>query len=298
MHEPRSDWLSLAKAPREIPPSTRFALRFRTLLFTMANAAACIALPFLFVIARSEVVDWSHFRSELQVADGTVTHVEETSMSEGGGRSASNQRRIRRYDYEFDQEGRRLTGVSFSETARLVPGVACVVEFAPGEPERSRIRGMRSREFSLDSLFGLFVPAMALALLIGSQVQAARVLRLLESGRPETGRVIEMKAFGRKRRGRTRSFRATVEFSLAAGAAQRVKLVTQKEAVFRDERGVRLLYDADRPELARVFDDLPIKVTLDGRGRIAALPWSRVAHALWLPCATLAGCIVLVYALC
>ncbi len=298
MHEPRSDWLALASTPREIPLSTRLGMRFLSLLFQMSCLVACLSLACLFFIAKSDVLDRFHFDGELTVEHGSVSSVGPTGFSEGGGRHDRYRHSIQRFDYTFEHDGESFTGVSYSSTSKLAEGAACVVEFVAGEPRRSRIRGLRSAEFGSATLFGLLAPATAFALFVWSQISAARALHLLEVGRPVTGRVIEMKAFGRKRRGRTRSFRATVEFSLAAGAAQRVKLVTQKEAVFRDERGVRLLYDADRPKLARVFDDLPIKVTLDGRGRIAAMPWSRVAHALWLPCATLAGCIVLVYALC
>jgi hypothetical protein len=284
---PSPDWPSLAGAPRAIPFSTRLGLRVLSLYLQMSCFVACVALVFLGAITQSDVFDSLRFRGALEHASGTVTQVRPSGFSEGGSRHGGDGRPILRFEFEFDSGGQRWNGRSYSSTVRVLRGSACEVEFVPGDPLHARIRGMRSAVFGSDVLFGLVTPLLALVFLVWSQVDATRLLRLIENGSEATGRLVELVPIrGRRRR---MTHRAILEYSPASDGPRLARLATRRPKVFQDERGVRLVYDPREPERVRALDDLGVQLGPDELGRIRPLSSWKLALGLCLPALTLAG---------
>lgn len=288
MTNPRSDWPKLASAPRHVPLSTTLGLRCAEPLAQAGWFVLLFALiPLWGVLSRADLAGLWRFRGELESAPARVTGVEETGSKEGS-RKGRGGTPILRLEYEFERAGERFHGVSFGAVPRPALGSAREVEFPAGRPERSRIRGLRSDVFGPEASLMLLFVAAGGALLVAGAVAGARTLRLVESGRSATGRKLSIEPLRKSGKGKRR-YRAVFEYEIDGGRTQRVESTATRPQAYEDPRGLRVLYDARRPERARVLDDFALVPSFDALGRVQPLPAGRFALALLLPSLTLAG---------
>lgn len=75
----------------------------------------------------------------------------------------------------------------------------------------------------------------------------------------------------------------SVEFESEPGRSTLVHFDTSHPERFRVGRRVHLLFEAREPERASVVEDFSLELPLDGRGRIAAVSFSRLARYTALP---------------
>lgn len=289
MTQSRPDWPRLAPAPREIPLGARLGIRIGDALAQAGFAFLLFGLvPMVLFFGRSDIAGLWRYRGELETTTGRVTAVERTRASEGGGKHRKGTP-IQRVEFEFERAGERLSGVSYGAVRPPELGAAVPVEMPAGEPGFARIRGMRSELFGAETLFVLLFPAIGLIVLAQSQRQASKQLALARGGRSTLGRTVEIeRKRGRKRK---RGWNVAYEFE-AEGSAVRGEDTTQREPVYQDPRGLRILYDPRDPSRHWVVDDASIPLVVDALGRIQSPPVPKLALRFVLPALlvlTLAG---------
>lgn len=288
MIEPRSDWPTLASAPRPLPWSTSLGLRFGLKLSRASVFILLFALiPIWIVLSNADIAQLWRFRGPREQATAVITNVEHTGVTEGGSRHRKG-RPIERVDFHFEYAGAAHDGISYGAVQAPKPGATCEVEFPAGHPEWARVCGMRADLYGPQSLLILVLVAIAAGLFVRGLFVARRVVRLVEWGRSATGKVLELTAT-HVRVNRARRFRVKYEFALHDGRMQSVDSTTLHPERYEDPRGLRILFDPHEPRDARVVDDLPIPVSFDARGRVLAQPLGRMLSLLAPPVLVIVG---------
>ncbi len=281
----RSDWPKLAPAPRELPLSYSIGALLGEPLMQAGLLLLLMALvPLWGVLPHTDVASLWRYDGELELATARITHVEPTSATEGGGKHRRGTP-VQRIDFEFEREGAMLSGTSYGPVAPPEVGARVEVEFPLAKPQFARIRGLRSDLFGPAALMSLLFPLMGFVLCLLALVRALRVLGLAAKGRSALACTQELK-FLRTRKRRD-YHRATYSF-VVDGAEIHGKKDTTAKALYEDERGLRVLHDAQRPQRHELVDELPVPPQFDALGRVQSLPRRKLAKVLILP--TLVSC--------
>ncbi len=113
---------------------------------------------------------------------GRLVGVVKTNFSEGGGEDSPGTP-IYRCDFTFRlTDGREFKGRSFTLGHRYTAPANVTIEYYPGDPTISRIRGTRIAPFPPWALFVLVFPIVGLAVLVTSLAHGYRKIRLLRNG--------------------------------------------------------------------------------------------------------------------
>lgn len=289
---PRSDWPKLAPAPREVPRSFALGVFFGEPLMQVGLLLLLMALvPLWGVLPHTDAASLWRYDGELELATGRITHVEQTSATEGGGKRQRGTP-VQRIDFEFEREGAMLSGTSYGPVAPPEVGAQVEIEFPSAQPRYARIRGLRSDLFGPAALMSLLFPLAGFVLCLVALARALRVLELAAKGRSVLACTQELK-FLRTRK-RREYFRAAYSFAVDGAEIQGKKETTAK-ALYEDARGLRVLHDARRPERHELVDELPVPPQVDALGRVQPLATRKLATVLILP--TLAACGYVVWAL-
>lgn len=276
----RPDWPKLALAPRQIPLGAWLGIRFGQTLAQAGFAFLVFSLfPILVFLRHADIASLWRYDGELETTTGRVTAVERTSASQGGGKHRRGTP-VQRIEFEFERGGERLSGVSYGAVLPPELGSTVKVEMPAGEPQFARIEHLRSDLFGAESLMVLLFPAFGLAALALSQWHATKELALARNGHSALGRTLEIER--RKFRRRRRSFNVVYEFE-AEGRTIQDDDATQREHVYADPRGLRILYDAREPENHWVVDDASLPLVVDAMGRIQSPPAGKLALRFVLP---------------
>jgi hypothetical protein len=280
MTPPRPDWPTLAPAPRQIPFGAWLGIRIGQ---SFAQAGFAFLLFSLFPIGaflvHADIASLWRYDGELETATGRVTAVERTRAH----RSGSRHRRgtpVQRIEFEFERGGERISGVSYGEVLPPELGTSVKVEMPVGQPQFARIEHLRSDLFGAETLLVLLFPAFGLAALALSQWHARSDLALARNGRSALGRTLEVDR--RRVSARKRSYNVVYEFE-AEGRTIRDDDVTQRESVYEDPRGLRILYDVRDPERHWVVDDASLPLVVDPLGRIQSPSPGQLALRFVLP---------------
>lgn len=124
----------------------------RFLGFFLIGLSAVMLLPFLVAF---DYAEYASFQGRLATARGTVERVEPTFSFDAGlwgrrsGRGRPNENeRIMAVSYSFTgPDGVHRSGISYRRNAHPELGAQVTVEYPPGHPETSRIRGYRSARY-------------------------------------------------------------------------------------------------------------------------------------------------------
>lgn len=285
----------VSRPPRRVPVSTRLVVALGHPLAWLGWIFLALGAVFvrLFVM-NADFSAWRHFRGPLETVPGVITFSEQTRASEGGGRHRKGTP-IFAHHYEFEVNGQRHRGVSYCVGGGRRAGQSVTVEFVPGRPELSRIRGMRRAVFGPSAAFTLVFPAVGLGLVVAALVRARKHLRLLVNGEVALGRLASKEETVFKVN-KQPVYKLTFEFTDWRGDPQRAVVRTEKVARFEDEACERLFYDPQRPERAVLLDALPGRVRFGEDGELQPAGWWRGVAVLLPPGITL-GVWVAVFAL-
>ncbi|MGH9779701.1 MAG: DUF3592 domain-containing protein, partial [Candidatus Acidiferrales bacterium] len=152
----------LVPPPRPVP----FLLRAQVLFGGVFSFIGWVFFTFGMVFAVvfgsfADLTSWYHFRHSPATASGTLLEVKETGASE-------NNNRIYAYRYSFQAEGGDYEGVSYRTGRHHEAGEQVTIEYVEGNPELSRIRGMRRAEFGPWILFVMIFPLVGFIFILVS----------------------------------------------------------------------------------------------------------------------------------
>jgi hypothetical protein len=220
------------------------------------------------------------FRGELARVMGKVTTVEDTGASE-------NKRRVRANHYEYSVAGQRFQATSYSTGDSKAPGESVTVEYKEGDPEASRIEGMRRKMFGPAVAFVVIFPLIGFAILVFAMKAGSHRTHLLQNGLFTTGKLISKEATNMTVNKR-RVMELTFEFTARDGRRCQAKARTTDTARLEDEAQEPLLYDPENPETAYVLDEIPSRPAINGLGELEGRPVAAFA-SLILPLIVIAG---------
>jgi hypothetical protein len=236
----------------------------------------------VFAMNTDPAATWA-FRGTLLSAPGMVTSADNTHFSEGEDGPT-----IFSYRYHFDYAGKSYEGQSYQPGAPAEAGMAVVVEFPEGRPERSRIRGMQSAPMPAFALFVILFPLIGSLFVVGRWRAGWRNVQLLKHGHLTHGKLVSQEATNTTINDQ-RVYKLTFEFDTDAGHSSRISVNTHETQRLLDDPLETLLYDPTRPTRGTTLDHLPGEPTIDEQGEIV-IRSSRLAYlTLVVPVLTVFG---------
>lgn len=256
-----SDWRSLARVPRYVPPTLAHKLEFGNfrallglLLLLAGSLGGFMTLP---------VTDFSAFRFK---KDSVLPGKGVVYMTENSG--------VR---YQGAQIDKIFYVSSVSPAAPLVPGVCYVprlvlskndvvdTEHLKASPAITRIRGTRLKPLPAAALFGLPLPLLALGLLFSALGISAgfRLVRLLRTGELTEGSVVKATPFLLSAR-KHHLYRVALKFKTADGQEQFLKSWARTKGPLAKHSVLPVLYSPRNPRFAAVPGPRGITVKEDG----------------------------------
>jgi hypothetical protein len=259
----------------------------------IGSALVAFGMIFVWVFGlQSEAVTFLVFRGPSTTVDGEVLRVEQTSSSE-------NDREIFAVHYRYEADGSSLTGTSYAIDPPATPGSTVPVEMLLGNPQRSRVTGLRVRPFGAGGAVTALFPLIGLVLGAVSALQGVRACRLLRYGRVAHAKII-LRESTRMHVNEKPVVKFTFEFSIRAsnklfgyrespeGELRTVRFVHRTHATLplEDDAEEPILYDPNRPQSACPIDALPSRIVVDEEGRLH--PGAGAVRTLVLPALSLA----------
>ncbi len=225
---------------------------------------------FFFVFA-FDSTSFFYFRGGINTAEGEVTEVRRTVFAVGPFMSTKSGRGrpVYRYFFEYDVGGRTYTGSSLAMEGRGETGDDVVVDYPPGSPHVSRIKGM-APEMRIHSTTPLVLLLVIILISLLTVVSMTRKrlsgLRLLKKGTP-----VKATAVGKKLLSKSRGsewWEVEFEYKDTEGKDHRIK--DRPYVTERIETGDELpvLYDPVFPDKAFLLKNFPLQVEIDETGRV------------------------------
>lgn len=277
------NFLNLAGPPRSVP----LLVRAKVLLGGFHTQFGCAFVGFGMVFVwtftlNADLTSWYHLRGRLETAQGTVLRSQKTSLSEDDTPIYANH-----YSFTGPDEV-EYKGVSYATGRELNEGRKVRVEYRPGKPLMSRIKGMRRSPIGLFGLGPVIFPLAGLSFMIVGLRRGIRGNRLLKIGRQATGRLKSKVRTGEKINDRN-VYKLTFEFTTTDGTSHEAIGKTHMPAKLEDEAAEPLLYDPRRPSYAAMLDALPGSPRIDENGKIRAGSAGAALVCLVLPIVTVLG---------
>lgn len=267
MHEPSpaqaatsQNTFTLEPPPRAVPGAIRRKLLFGGAIHQMGWAFLGLGLIFFWFLGlNSEIWSYALFVGKTERATGLVTAVHET-------RSSENRRRIHAVDYVYSVAGMEHRGTSYTTSAQGT-GAVVDVEYRPGMPQISRIRGMRKYRFSPVASLCVIFPLVGLIMAVRGLRRGLRDIHVLTRGRAAMGVLVAKEPTGVEVNNQP-MYALTFRFRTDDGAEHRGEVTALHTIPIEDEPEERLLYDPRHPEHIVVVDNLPGAASIDERGRL------------------------------
>ena len=263
----------LAPAPRYVPLSLRI-VNFFNVIAQIGWLVFGFGMIFFWGFVTNADFSFVNFRGPYGTVDGKVTRVEETGAS-------VNRRRVHANHYEYSLDGNLLTGVSYSTGQDVSPGEAVEIEFAEGNPSRSRIAGQRRAMFGAGVTFVSIFPLIGLAILVPATLSGIKRNRLLREGLLATGTLKSKERTNVTVNNRI-LYELTFEFTARDGRQHEAKARTTATERLEDEAQEPLLYDPSDPTRAYLLDEAPARPEIEPNGDLRGRPASAV-RSLILP---------------
>jgi hypothetical protein len=201
------------------------------------------------------------FAGELATVEGVTSAWRQTQIS-------INDEAVFETSYEFELEGRRVTGASYVTGSYMPQGEPVTVEYVASDPTLSRIRGMRASVAGVGISFVFTIPLVGLALAAVGTGRGLRARRLLATGHLALG-TLKSKEPTNSTVNNQPVYRLTFEFPAARGGTYEVTSMTHRAFELEDEPAERLVYDPRHPNDAALLDELPCRPAIDARGDFA-----------------------------
>lgn len=287
---------ALADPPRDVPRLAYWA----NLLGGFMNQFAWLWLGITGAVMWFFVpnADWSglyHFRGDLATAEGVVLESRETNCS-------VNDVEVYAQTYRFTaSDGAEYQNTSYATGLRLEEGATVTVEYVPGNPSISRIRGMRRGIFGVEGwegvlIGGVFVvfPAIGIGMLVVGLRKGMKANRMLAGGKLAVGRLKSKRPTNTHFNDRT-VWEFTFEFVAEDNRTYETKARTHKTQDLMDPAGEFLLYDTFNPSYAAMLDNMPGGVVVDDLGQLRTERPGKAALSFAVPALVIAVHAVIAY---
>lgn len=284
-----ASFCNLAQPPRPVPLLVRMKVLLGGFLVQFGCVFAGFGMIFVWAFTlNSDLTSWYHFRGPLETAEATVHDSKQTTFSVGGSKRRSGTP-IYANHYWFVGPGEvEYEGVSYRKGRQLGQGQKVTVEYPPGQPQRSRIKGMRTSPVGLFGLMPIIFPVVGLCLMAVGLRKGIRGNRLLAIGRQTSGKLKSKVSTGTRVNNRS-VFKLTFEFTASDGTVHEAVAKSHKPELLEDEAEEPLLYDPFRPAYAVMLDALPGSPRTDADGNIRAGSPGAVLLCLAIPAVTVLG---------
>ena len=279
---------TLGGPPRSVPLLVRFRLLFGGFANQFGWFFFGFGMIFVWVFGfNTDPTAWLDFHGDLEEIQGVIIRCEDTGASQGGSKHSKGTP-IYAHHYEFEAAGQRHEGVSYSVGRESSPGKKVTVEFPPGRPARSRIKGMRTAMFPIFVLFVVLFPVIGLCLMLSGFRKGRKAVRLLANGEQAFG-VLKSKEATNTRINNRRVYKLTFEFTDQIGQTNEVTAKTHEPEHLQDDAEEPLLYDPVRPNWATLLDHLPGAPRIDEMGQIQTQSPIRSLLVLIVPTLSIIG---------
>ncbi len=238
-------------------------------------------------VLNCDPVAWWDFRGQLDSAPGVVTSVDETRFSEGGSEHSSGTP-IYAYQYQFTHANQTFDGISYRLGARAELNSNVSIEFPQGRPQRSRIKGYRTKPFTSLVLFVVLFPAIGLIIILARLRTGWKRRYLLKYGELAEGKLIS------KDRTNTEIndqpvYKLTFEFKTSLGSTAQLTVKTHNVRPLEDDEFETLLYDPTKPSRGTTLDHLPGQPQINEDGTIGVQNARAAYLALIVPAVSIIG---------
>ena len=254
----------VSQPPRAVPRSTRLVVLFGGGFSLFGWLFFAFGMVFVWGFAAKG--DFSSFlllRGKLDTAPGMVTAVDDTRYSEGGSKHRSGTT-IFSYQYSFVLDDRKYDGVSYHTGVSVQDGARVTVEFPPGNPARSRIRGMRRAIFGPGVAMVFIFPAIGLGIVLPGLWQGWRNVRLLARGETAQATLI-VKTSTNMSVNRRMVYKLTFQFTDRDGQFQHAIARTSLPERLESQSQELVFYDPVSKKNT-LLDDLPGNQALTEQG--------------------------------
>lgn len=276
---------SFTHQARNIPWSTRLTVLFGNGLQIFGWLFFAFGMVFAFIfVGAADLASTFKFRGSLGKAEEVIVSSGQSGYSEGSshGRSSRRGAPIYRHDYTFQSDGVIHLGASYSKGGELPVGQNVRIEFPQGQPEISRIKGMRTAPFGPAVLFVLIFPLVGLAMALPGCFGGWKNYVLLRRGELARGRLIEKKRTNTQVNKRY-VYKLTFQYTDQFGQAHQVPTKTHCPEKLEDDAEERLLYDPARPSRAVFVDLLPGTPKISEEGIVAGVSGKWLLAAILPP---------------
>ncbi len=259
----------------DLPPPPRAVSPMLTLQMLFGGVASQVgwvilafgSIPFWVFVWNADLTTWRFPADRCAQTTGEVLGCEKTSFSEGGSKHRSGTP-IFRSSYRYTVDHRTFESASYAKGVCAAPGPARI-EYLPGQPEISRIPGMRRNVFGPDTIFLALLPLAGLLVAGIGLVRGRTSARMLAGGVPVSGKLVETKATAMRSNNRT-VYQMTFEYTAHDGVTRRTTARTNEPGRFEKQEAQTVLYDPDHPGRAVLLNALPGKIALDESGQLQA----------------------------
>ena len=251
--------MHFATAPRHVPFSLRLINVFN-LGGQIGWGLFAFGSIFFWTFVTNADFSGLTMRGALQHASARVTEVKATGAS-------VNRQAVMANHYEFSVAGRQYRGVSYGTSAPT----DVEVEFKDGDPETSRIVGMRRKMFGPGVSFVTIFPLIGLLIAVFAAKYGLARNGILRDGVLASGKLVE-KIPTNMTINDQRVFELTFEFTTRNGQRAQAKTRTHQPSRLEDDAQEQLLYDPQNPERAYLLDEAPAHPGVDGTGALIGRP--------------------------
>jgi Protein of unknown function (DUF3592) len=271
--------LRFTPPPRRVPLSLKI-VNFNNLFAQIGWFVFGFGMIFFWAFAGNADFSFVTFRGDIEQTTGKVLRVEQTGASE-------NERPVMKHVYEFSLAGQRHTGIAYTTGDAASQGAEVLVEYSAGNPERSRIAGMRRAPFGPWAAIVAIFPLIGFVVLYFGAKSGSRRNLLLERGILTTGTLIgkrETNVTVNKRR----VWALTFEFIARDGRRCEAEGRSTDPERMEDEAQEPLLYDPDDPSRAYMLDEAPARPEFDQTGELRGRPFAAL-FAIIVPAVVILG---------
>jgi len=273
--------MNIAKS-RYIPITTKLSIFFGGFFNQFGWFFFGFGLIFVWVFVLNADLSFPRFSNSIVTVEGVITNKVKSGASE-------NHRHIFEYHYKFKTlQELEVEGISYSKRRAVNIGDKVAIQYPEGEPEHSRIQGMRKQTFGASVLFVVIFPAVGLVFMVVGLRKALKALKLLQYGRLTTGKLIS-KVPTNVRINRRTVYKLTFQFTDHLGREHSASEKTHLPHLLEDNGEEQLLYSAKNPGYAVMLDSLPSSPAIAKSGDVQAASFIKALLLLLIPLATLVG---------
>ncbi|MEO1448390.1 MAG: DUF3592 domain-containing protein [Bacteroidota bacterium] len=227
----------------------------------------------------SEAVNLINF-ADWSPTNGIVTRVSDTNASE-------NEESVVRVQYRYAVDGDSLEQTGYVTGYWPAEGTVIAVEYDAQNPHVARAEGMRRKMFGWGGGFVIIFPLVGLAFIVFTFKKNFHDIRLLIHGHFTRGKMIDKRSTNTQVNNQT-VYAYTFEFEAKNGRTYTVESRTAHTELLEDEETEQIIYLANHPEKATLFDTISGGPTLKSDGTLAEVSYGR-AVVLIPPAITLIG---------